>query len=140
MIWTVLRDARRRGEIERVDKGKYRARAGAGRRCGRDRMWSVIRMRRRITADDLAELAGVERSYASSYLRDLARTEVVRARWQGRQRVYELAHGYTGHMQTPPGDNAERIRRFRAKKKAAMEALDKAMGALQEARAALADD
>lgn len=138
---TVIRDALRKGEIERVARGTYRsiARKEPAPATGRDRMWRILRMRRRVTADDLVELAGVARSYALEYMRALVKAEVVRASGgPGAPRIYELAQDPV----KPPAtdDNARKLRELRARRKSAMEALMRAMEALADARIALGEE
>lgn len=135
-ISTVLRDAVRRGELERVGPGRYRACRIQQKPLGKDRMWSILRMRRRATVDDLAELAGVGRSYAKEYLSALVRADVVRtSEGLGRRTVYEVVQA--DQVSTPASDTAAKLRDLRARHKRAAEALVKAMEALEVARAEL---
>jgi hypothetical protein len=132
-IGTVLRDAVRRGEIERVGPSEFRTALVKREPLGKDKMWRILRMRRRITSDELAELAAVGRKYAQEYLRSLVRAEIVRKNGN----AYELTHD---SVSAPPvDDNAAKLRQLRAKRKAALEALMKAREALEVARAELMD-
>lgn len=77
-----------RDEIERTGRGCYRMKG----LTKKDRMWRIVRARRTgLTADVLAELAGVCMAYAKSFLRALEAREVLgRKRGAGNAWVYRL--------------------------------------------------
>jgi len=131
----VLRDMRRRGEVRVVARGRYAYARTAGSARKQEVMWRLLRARRRVTVDDLVELAEVSRAYAREWLRALARQEVIR---KIEDRWLLLADSVEMPKST---DNAEKLRLLRQKRAAAyrtaQEALAVAAERLQAARDAL---
>ena len=72
-----LSEMSRDGKVERVDKGLYRSILGSGKPNIAERMWSVLRMRRRVQVEDLVVMAGASNDYAKEWLRALERQGVV---------------------------------------------------------------
>lgn len=120
------------GEIVRLERGLYEYRGKQGKPQLREVMWRILRARRVVTVDDLEELSGAKQGYVEEWLRMLERNGIVRhfenGRWQMIQDPVEM-----------PGDEqkSERLRGIRERKRAALEAIARASGALEEARAAL---
>jgi len=76
-----------------------------------------LRMRKRVTVDDMVEMAEVGASYAEEWLRMLARREVVRREDRpGRQSLWILIQD---SLEMPEDEEkAAKLRDLRAKKKA----------------------
>ena len=132
----VVADLCKSGEIERVDEGVYRLlQKPPGKPQIQEVMWRVLRARRSVTLADMEELAGAAPTYASEWLQMLARRKIVR----------HLKNG-SWQMVKDPGptmplndEKAERLRNLRAKKKEALDAMDRAFMAIAEARMAMAE-
>jgi len=132
----VIRDLVKAGEFECMGEGTYRVlRQPPGKPQIQEVMWRVLRARRTVTVADMEELAGASPTYATEWLNMLQRRKVVRhlknGKWQ---------------MVTDPGptmplndEKAERLRNLRAKKKEALECMDRAFTAIAEARMAMSE-
>jgi len=124
------------GELARVGEGIYRlVQKTVGKPQIQEVMWRVLRARRTVTLADMEELAGASPTYATEWLQMLGRRKIVRhlknGKWQ---------------MVTDPGptmplndEKAERLRNLRAKKKEALDAMDRAFMAIAEARMAMSE-
>lgn len=125
------------GKLRRVRQGVYAAPvvpAKSSQPEKREVMWRILRIRKKVTLDDLVEIAGVGRDYARQWLSMLAAHGVVRKIEQpGSFGVWLLQHD---SVEMPVmDDEAARLRRLRLKKKAAMVArLDSIDTALTEVR------
>lgn len=120
------------GKLRRVRQGVYAAPvvpAKSSQPEKREVMWRILRIRKKVTLDDLVEIAGVGRDYARQWLSMLAAHGVVRKIDQ----FWLLQHD---SVEMPVmDDEAARLRRLRLKKKAAMVArLDSIDTALTEVR------
>ncbi|MDG4475409.1 hypothetical protein [Thiovibrio frasassiensis] len=73
-----LSDLKNAGRIVRVSQGVYAPAKRESQPEIREVMWRVLRMRRRVTVDDLVEMAGAGAEYASDWLRMLEVRAVVR--------------------------------------------------------------
>ena len=133
-LYGVLNDLRKTGEIERVSPGVhiYKGKSETGPDI-RSAMWAVLRMRGRVSIDDLQELAGASATYAIEYMAMLVRRGAVeRIGKGGKKTVYQLVKD-TG-PRTPENDEAAaKLRRLRQAKKAAMDGLNEAGRALIDA-------
>ena len=78
-----LSEMSRDGKIERVDKGLYKSIQETGKPNIAERMWSVLRMRKRVQVEDLVVMAGAGADYAKEWLRALERQEVVARQGEG---------------------------------------------------------
>lgn len=79
-----LSEMSRDGKIERVDKGLYRPIAAAiAPATISERMWSILRMRKRVNVEDLMVMAGAGNDYAKEWLRALERQDVVAKQGEG---------------------------------------------------------
>lgn len=119
------------GEMERVSRGVYRYVGKKKPAEAREVMWRLLRMRRRVSVEDLVEMAGASENYAKEWLQMLARLNVVRKFDNG---IYQLIND-TVEMPTDD-DKAARLRLIRANKKA-MNALNNASAAITIARDAI---
>ena len=73
-----LSDLKNAGRIVRVSQGVYAPAKREAKPEIRERMWRVLRMRRRVMVDDLVEMAEASAEYASDWLRTLEVQKVVR--------------------------------------------------------------
>ena len=124
------------GEFERMGEGTYSMlRLPPGKPQIQEVMWRVLRARRTVIVADMEELAGASPTYATEWLQMLGRRKIVRhlknGKWQ---------------MVTDPGptmplndEKAERLRNLRAKKKEALDCMDRAFMAIAEARMAMSE-
>ena len=97
-------------------------------------MWRLLKMRRRVTVDDLVEMAGVSRDYAREWLLILVRREVARKIQEpGKAGLWVLIND-TAEM--PLDENkAARLRGIRLKKKqviSKLDAIDTALGDIRQ--------
>lgn len=127
-----LRDLKKAGDLVAVRKGVYRLSEGRpAQKRGEKRqvMWRFLRANRRVSVEDLQEIAAVSADYAREWLQALVRLNVVAVRTDGR---FELLHDV---VEQPRNDHkAEKLRKMRARKKAkAVAALDEAQIRLTQA-------
>lgn len=66
------------GKLNRIRQGVYSPVSGLKKLDKREVMWRLLRMRRRITVEDLIEMAEVRPVYAREWLQMLVKHEVVR--------------------------------------------------------------
>ncbi|MBA3007155.1 hypothetical protein KKC83_06840 [Patescibacteria group bacterium] len=132
-LLNTLSDLARSGKIVRVRQGVYAPAPIAGQPDKREIMWRLLKMRRRVTVDDLVEMADVSHAYANEWLRLLVKREVVR--------MVHLLDGSGGWVlinncaeMPQDSDKAERLRNLRLKKKKALARLDSISTALGEVR------
>lgn len=129
---TALRDMKRRGEIESQGVGVYAVKALPKAAITKsEKMWRVLRARRRVSPDDLVELASVGRDYAKQWLWALGQKKIVVNVGAG---MWRLAKDVGP---TPPEmkENAEKLRGLRkaSKIRQAIEALARGQKAFAEA-------
>ena len=123
-------------ELYRWGEGTYRLlQQPPGKPQIQEVMWRILRARRTVTLADMEELAGASPTYATEWLQMLSRRKIVR----------HLKNG-GWQMVTDPGptvplndEKAERLRNLRAKKKEALECMDRAFVAIAEARMAMSE-
>lgn len=127
-LYNALCDLKKAGKVERVKTGVYRllpppaATATTTVTEKRQVMWRILRMRRRVTAADLVEMADVSDAYAHEWLRELASREVVRRVDPGQNQpfCYRLINDPVEMPELT--DNADKCRALREKKKQAISA------------------
>jgi len=135
-----LSDLKNAGRILRVSQGVYAPAKRESKPEIREVMWRLLRMRRRVTVDDLVELAGAGAEYAADWLHMLEVRGVARKielRING-SCVWQLIKD-TVEMPVD-AENAARLRALRKKKKqqaladlaAAQKLLGKARQAITE--------
>jgi predicted transcriptional regulator len=111
-----LSDLTRRGKIIRVSQGVYAEAKAAAEPDKREVMWRLFKMRRRVTVDDLMEMADVSRDYAVEWLRVLVKREVARKLQEpGKTGLWVLVNENVEMPQDE--DKAQRLRDIRMKKK-----------------------
>lgn len=135
-----LSDLKNAGRIVRVSQGVYAPAKREVKPEIRERMWRVLRMRRRVMVDDLVEMAEASTDYASDWLRTLEVQKVVRKinPGVGKSCVWQLIND---PVEMPVDtDKAAKYRALRLKKKqqalvdlaAAQKLLGKACQAITE--------
>lgn len=132
-LLNTLSDLSRAGKVVRVRQGVYAEAATAAEPDKREVMWRLLKMRRRVTVDDLVEMAGVSRDYAREWLLILVRREVARKIQEpGKAGLWVLIND---SAEMPLDENkAARLRKIRLKKKYVMSRLDNISNALGEIR------
>lgn len=138
-MYAAMRDMRKTGEVQRIRPGVH-VYVGKNKPPEKKQiMWRLLRARKRVAIDDLVELAGVKRSYAREWLGSLVRQGVVV--WYGNRSKpgkYVLKPSKDTVKMPENEEKAARLRALRrVKKKAALKAIDSAMDALNQARAAI---
>ena len=78
-----LSEMSRDGKIERTGKGMYKSIQRNAKPTICERMWSVLRMRKRVNVEDLMVMAGASNDYAKEWLRALERQDVVAKQGEG---------------------------------------------------------
>lgn len=79
-----LSEMSRDGKIERTGKGSYKSiQSQPGKPNIAERMWSVLRMRKRVQVEDLMVMTGASNDYAKEWLRALERQDVVAKQREG---------------------------------------------------------
>lgn len=78
-----LSEMSRDGKIERTGKGMYKGIQHNAKPTICERMWSVLRMRKRVNVEDLMVMAGASNDYAKEWLRALERQDVVAKQGEG---------------------------------------------------------
>lgn len=133
-IRDTIKDLKRTGEIESVDRGVYRWHGGKPASAPeiREVMWRLLRARRVVTVDDLRELADASEHYAKEWLLTLAKHGVVRKTGARYQLIKDTL------VMPDLTDNAEKLREIRRRKiAAALRSLDRAAAAIASAKTAL---
>lgn len=113
-----LSEMSRDGKIERVGKGLYKSMQQTGKPNIAERMWSVLRMRKRVQIEDLMVMAGASNDYAKEWLRALERQDVVARQGEGNldNCIWVLIKDTLDMPQNAA--KAERLRDLRKNKKA----------------------
>lgn len=131
-IRATLRDMYRSGEVVRVKQGVYRYLGKSKKPEYREIMWRVLRSRRSVTVADLVEFAGCHRQYVNQWLRMLVDRGLVRRHKNGK---YQLIKD-TVKMPENDEKNAY-LRKFHDQKKEALNKLNAARVAIDEAQDAV---
>lgn len=139
-LTATLSDLCQAGRIRRISQGVYGPPpAQPTQPEKRDVMWRVLRMRRRVSIDDLVELAEVSKDYARDWLQVLVRRGIACKHQQpGLPGTWQLL---VDQVERPADEgNANRLQVLRRKKKqAAMGLLDDALKQVETLGAALAE-
>ncbi len=133
-LFAVLRDFVASGEIEKIRNGVFRYKSKQEPPQYQEIMWRVLRSRRKVTVDDLIEISRAEKSYVKEWLQMLVRREIVRKHANGNYLMIK------DPVDMPRNEKkAERLRRIRAEKKKALDAIDKVVTLALEARMAVVE-
>ena len=139
-MYKVFRDFLKSGEIERTatDMFIYKGQPSQQKPELREILWRVLRARRSVTKDDLAEMSGASPDYVQQWLKMLIRQEVVIVdKKPGLKTFYALVQDPV----TMPTDDtkAEKQRAIRDRKKEALNKLDAVINLCLEARMAVSE-
>lgn len=112
----ILSDLAIDGKIVRIRQGVYGPVQGIKQLDKREVMWRLLRMRKRITVEDLVELAEVSPKYAREWLLMLLKNGVVRKnRTSNQPGVWILLHD---KLAAPVNEeNAKKLRELRKRRK-----------------------
>lgn len=126
-----LSEMSRDGKIERVGKGLYKSMQQTGKPNIAERMWSVLRMRKRVQVEDLMVMAGASNDYAKEWLRALERQDVVARQGEGNldNCIWVLIKDTLDMPQNT--EKAERLRDLRKNKKVMAQLLKSTADGLQ---------
>ena len=126
-----LCDLRRAGKVARVEIGVYRVVNGPRKPEIREVMWRILRMRKRVSVDDLAEMAEASRDYARQWLNMLVDRNVVK---KVGPNLWQLVDD---QAEMPVDtDKADKLRELRRRQKQKLiSKLDAAKGLLEQVRA-----
>jgi len=135
-VRNIVGDLYRAGEFECMGEGTYRLlQKSSGKPQIQEVMWRVLRARRSVTLADMEELAGASPTYAKEWFVMLARRKIVRHLKNGSWQMIKDP----GPTMPLNDEKAERLRKLRAKKKEALECMDRAFVAIAEARMAMSE-
>jgi hypothetical protein len=133
-LYQTLRDFVSNGEIEKIRKGVFRYKGKQVPAQFQEIMWRVLRSRRKVTVDDLIEISSAGRPYVREWLQMLVRREIVRKHANG---TYLMIKDPVDMPRNE--DKAAKLRRIRAEKKKALDAIDKVVTIALEARMAVVE-
>ena len=138
-LYAALKDMRKSGEVERTRKGYVKYIGSRNEKPEiREAMWSVMRMRKRVTIDDLRELTGASHEYARQFLGMLVRRESVEhIRRRNKCSIYRLIED-TGPETPLDTVKHDRLRAIRQTKRKALEELASAGKLVIDAAKAIA--
>ena len=140
VLYRVLCDFRKSGEITRVRRGAY---IYNGKNKNRPPelqaiMWRFLRAKKTVTIDDLVEISGASHNYAAEWVYMLERREIVEKIRLSGARKYRLISDPV--IMPVNEDNAKKLRRLRKqKKREALVAVQEAQNAISRARKAIGE-
>ena len=133
-LYQALRDFVSAGEIEKIRQGVFIYKGRKNPAQLQEIMWRFLRARKKVTIDDLVEISGAGRRYVREWLQMLVRREIVRKNPNG---IYLIIKD---PVDMPKNEKkAQRLRRIRAEKKKALDAIDKVVTIALEARMAIVE-
>ncbi len=133
-LYQALRDFAATGEIEKIRQGVFIYKGRKNPAQLQQIMWRFLRSRRKVTVDDLIEISGAEKTYVKEWLQMLVRREIVRKYKNGNYLMIK------DPVDMPRNEKkAEKLRRIRAEKKKALDAIDKVVTLALEARMAVVE-
>ena len=133
-LYQALRDFVSAGEIEKVRQGVFLYKGKKNPAQLQEIMWRFLRSRKKVTVDDLIEISRAEKLYVKEWLQLLVRREIVRKYKNGNYLIIKDT------VDMPKNEKkAQRLRRIRAEKKKALDALDKVVTMALEARMAVVE-
>ena len=135
-VRSVVADLCKAGELERIGKALYvLTKRTPSMPQIQEVMWKILRARRTVTLADMEELAGAAPTYATEWLQMLQRRKIVRHLKNGKWQMMKDP----GPTMPFNDEKAARLRRMRAKKREALDAMDRAFMAIAEARMAMSE-
>ena len=133
-LYQALRDFVSAGEIEKIRQGVFIYKGRKNPAQLQEIMWRFLRARKKVTIDDLIEISRAEKSYVKEWLQLLVRREIVRKYKNGNYLMIK------DPVDMPKNEKkAQRLRRIRAEKKKALDAIDKVVALALEARMAVVE-
>lgn len=116
-VLNTLSDLFQQGRLQRLRKGVYSAVVSTGKPEKRKVMWQLLRMRKRVSIEDMMTMAEVSQDYAREWFRMLTEHGVVRKLQSlGKASVWVLVKD---SIEMPTSDEkAAKLRALRARKKA----------------------
>lgn len=132
-----LSDLHLAGRLQRFRQGVYGPVKAFKQPDKRQVMWQILRMRKRVTVEDMMVMAEVSKDYAREWLATLVKREVVRKQQQpGLPATWQLINDT---VDMPVDDaKAAKLRELRQRKKReAINAIDQTIQSLQSASEAL---
>ena len=130
-------ELRKQDEIISVARGRYEYVPKSTRQL-KDKLWRVVRAKRKFTLDDLVELTGAKRIYCKEFVALLIRRGIVRKITSpGVLAVYRMIED-PGPELEPDRDKADKLREIRERRKEWEAALAAAEQQLVEAQKSLA--
>ena len=137
ILYRVLRDFAKSGEITRIRRGIYVKHKDKPPQL-QEIMWRYLRAKKTVTIDDLIEISGASREYAAEWVYMLARREIIKTIKIGSARKYQLISDPV--IMPKNEDNAKKLRKIRKqKKREALVALGEAQNAISRARKAVGE-
>lgn len=136
-MYGIIKNMRKSGEVERIRRGVciYK---GKDKPQIHEIMWRFLRSKKIVTIDDLREISGASRNYATEWMRMLSKREIVKMIRIGNLRKYQLIDDQVIVPQN--NEKAEKQRRIRRqKKREALVALGEAQNAISRARKAVGE-
>lgn len=118
-ILNTLSDLYQAGRVRRIRQGVYGLPLAQRPPDKRQVMWNALRIRRRVTVEDLMVMADVSKDYAREWLGTLVKREVVRKHQQpGQPGIWQLV---SSTVDMPEDDTkAAKLRALRRQKKQAV--------------------
>jgi hypothetical protein len=136
-FYRAMTDMVKAGEVKRLGVGIVQYIGKTSAPDVRDRMWSVLRMRKSASVEDLMELTGADRKYVHDFMRVLIRRECVKAITRpDKIRVYCLVKD-TGAETPENTEKKDYMKRFHKARKEALELIGTAGDAMMEATSAI---
>lgn len=133
VLYRALRDFVKSGEVTQIRRGVCVYNSGNKPPQLQEIMWRYLRARKTVTIDDLVEISGASREYASEWVYMLARREIVEKIRLGRARKYRLISDPV--VMPKDSARADRLMELRKqKKKEALAALVAVDTAVREAQ------
>ena len=134
LLYQTLRDFVSSGEVEKIRNRVFIYKGRQKPAQSQEIMWRVLRSRKKVTVDDLIEISGADKRYVKEWLLMLVRREMVRKYSNGNYLMIK------DPVDMPRNEEkAERLRRIRAEKKKALDALDRVVTLALEARMAVVE-
>jgi hypothetical protein len=115
VMYRVIRDFVRAGEISRVRRGVFVCNHKSKQPELQEVMWRYLRIKKTVTIDDLIAVSRASREYAAEWVYMLVRREIVEMIRLGGARKYRLISDPV--IMPVNEDNAKKLRKLRKRKK-----------------------
>ena len=134
-IYRVVTDLVQAGEAKRLGPGQVQYFGKTWKPDLRDRLWSVVRMRKKVSIEDLMELTGAQRKTAVDFMAVLVRRGCV-VPVESKGLVWRMVKD-TGPATPENTEKKDYMKRFHARRKEALAQLDAAGESLMAAAKAM---